>query len=246
MLGSTIRSALVLAVLVALVVGCAFTPNAPPATTPVASLPTGTSTTGSISRLDPAAGANYTGTVTLVVVPEKSQARYRVREQLVGLSLPDDAVGTTNSFTGTIVGKTDGTIVSSASQFVVDLRTLRSDQSQRDNFIQRTPLQTNQYPYATFVPTSVVGLSTSLPSLGQGVSNSFKLIGDLTLRNVTKQVTWDATCKVPSDLAEGTCQATTNFTFGYFNLNQPQVGRVLSIVDNIILEVDVDLARVSP
>ncbi len=80
-----------------------------------------------------------------------------------------------------------------------------------------------------------------MPASLQG---SFKLIGDLTIRNVTKQVTWDATCQVQSSQTEATCHATTSFTFGEFNLTQPKVGRVLSIVDNITLEVDVDLQRV--
>jgi hypothetical protein len=42
--------------------------------------------------------------IRLVVLPEKSEARYRVREQLVGVSLPSDAVGVTKAITGTIVG----------------------------------------------------------------------------------------------------------------------------------------------
>jgi polyisoprenoid-binding protein YceI len=256
MLGSSIRYGPVLAALVLLVAGCASTqttplPTAPlvsPPTsaptslaTPTAAPPTAPSATNSAAGNTPATGATPIQTVTLVVVPEKSQARYRVREQLAGFSLPDDAVGSTNAITGTIVGKTDGTIVSSESKFVVDLRTLKSDQSMRDGFIQRNPLQTAQYPYATFVPTSASGLPTSMPPSLQG---SFKLVGDLTIRNETKQVTWDATCQVQSNQTEGTCHATTSFTFEDFNLTQPKVGRVLSIVDKITLEVDLDLQRV--
>ncbi len=256
MSGFVIRSLLFMTVLVLLAAGCASTqttsqPTAPavspPTTAPVSSdTPSSApanapSATNSAAGTTPATSAASGDTVTLVIVPEKSQARYRVREQLAGLSLPDDAVGSTNAITGTIVGKTDGTIVSSASKFVVDLRTLKSDQSLRDGFIQRNPLQTSQYPYATFVPTSATGLPTSMPASLQG---SIKLMGDLTIRNVTKQVTWDTTCQVQSSQTEATCHATTSFTFGEFNLTQPKVGRVLSIVDNITLEVDVDLQRV--
>jgi polyisoprenoid-binding protein YceI len=77
------------------------------------------------------------------------------------------------------------------------------------------------------------------------LQGSFKLVGDLTIRNVTKQVTWEATCQVQNSQAEGTCHATTSFTLEYFNLSQPQVARVLSIVDNITLEVDLDLKRIN-
>lgn len=178
-------------------------------------------------------------TVKLVLVPEKSEARYRVREQLASLSLPSDAIGKTSSVSGTIVGKTDGTINSSESKFVVDLSTLQSDRSQRDNFLRRNVLETSQYQYATFVPTKASGLPSSFPSTGQA---AFKLTGDLTIRDVTKPVTWDVTCQ--GQPTEGLCHATTSFQFEYFNLTQPRVSVVLSIVDNITLEMDAYL-RVS-
>jgi len=38
-----------------------------------------------------------------VLVPENSEARFRVREQLAGASLPNDAIGRTKDFTGTLV-----------------------------------------------------------------------------------------------------------------------------------------------
>lgn len=176
--------------------------------------------------------------VRLVVVPDQSEARYRVREQLAGVQLPSDAVGTTKAFTGTIVGKLDGTIVSDQSKFQVDLRTLKSDESIRDNFIGRSVLETNRFPYATFVPTSAPGLPLSLPSSGDV---SFKLIGNLTIRDVTKLVTWDVTGKVNGNTATG--QASTTFTFEDMNLTQPHVARVLSIVDSIRLELDLTLQR---
>jgi polyisoprenoid-binding protein YceI len=179
--------------------------------------------------------------VTLVVVPAKSKAQYRVREQLAGVNLPSDAVGSTNAISGTIVGKTDGTIVSDASKIVVDVRTLQSDQGMRDGFIQRTPLQTSQYPYVTFVPTSAPGIVPAVPSS----PISFQLQGNLTVRDVTKPVNWNATCQATSQ-TEGTCTANTSFTFEDFSLEQPRVGRVLSIDDKITLEVEFALQRVNP
>ena len=169
---------------------------------------------------------------------EKSEARYRVREQLANLSLPNDAIGSTRQFAGTIVVKLDATIVSSDSKFVVNLGSLKSDQSQRDNFLRRSVLQTDQYPTVVFVPTQVTGLSSTLPPSGPV---SFKLIGDLTIRNVTKPVTWDVTGQVQGDQMTG--QATTSFKFDYFGLTQPRVPVVLSVEDNIRLELDVTLQR---
>jgi polyisoprenoid-binding protein YceI len=128
--------------------------------------------------------------------------------------------------------------VSSESKFVVNLASLKSDRSQRDNFIKRGVLQTDQYPTAVFVPTQVTGLPSTLPSSG---IVSFKLTGDLTIRDVTKPVTWDVTANVQGNDVTG--QATTNFKFEDFSLTQPKVPVVLSVEDNIKLELDMDLQR---
>lgn len=233
---------LISAALVLFAAGCASAQPTPPplvpTTAPVVIAPTRAPTNSSAPELAPAVTSQDSSTITLVIVPDKSKAGYRVREQLAGVSLPSDAVGTTSAVSGQIVGKTDGTIDASKSKFVVDLRTLKSDQSVRDGFIQRTPLQTSQYPNATFVPTSATGL----PSYPPSGPASFSLTGNLTIKDVTKPVTWDVTCQ-PASATEGTCHATTTFTFEDFNLQQPQVARVLSIVDKITLELDLDLQR---
>ena len=176
--------------------------------------------------------------VRLVLVPDQSEVRYRVREQLAGVSLPSDAVGATKALSGTIVGRMDGTIVSEKSIFQVDLRPLKSDEAIRDNFIGRSVLETARFPYATFVPTSAPGLALALPDPGE---LAFKLVGNLTIRDVTKPVTWDVTGQVVGNTATG--QASTTFTFEDFNLTQPHVSRVLSIVDSIRLELDLTLQR---
>jgi polyisoprenoid-binding protein YceI len=185
-----------------------------------------------------AASANSTDTVRLEFVSGDNEARYRVREQLARLSFPSDAVGATRSVTGTIVAKADGTI-SSESKVQVDLSTLKSDENQRDNFIKMNTLQTSRYRYATFVPTAIQGLS--LPPKSGPVS--FKLIGNLTIRDVTKQVTWDVSGTINSNEATGT--ATTSFTWDYFNLSKPSVFTVLSVEDTIKLEIDLHLRRVT-
>lgn len=246
-----LRISLFSAVLVALLAGCASavtptpTSNPVPVTAPTsapvaaptsAPLPAATPTTGAA-----AANPSSNDIVRLVAVPGKSKASYRVREQLANLQAPSDAVGTTTLITGTVVGKMDGTIISSDSKFVVDLSTLKSDSNQRDNFLRRNTLETSQYPTATFAPKSTTGLPTSIPASGQA---TFKLTGDLTIRNVTKPVTWDVSCQTQSN-TQGTCRATTSFTFTDFGLTKPSVFSVLSIVDNIILEVEVDLQRAS-
>jgi len=177
------------------------------------------------------------GRITYVVVSEESEARYRVREQLVGVDLPNDAVGTTRAITGVLVIE-GGRVVPEASRFQVDLRTLTSDQARRDNFIRRNTLQADRYPYAVFIPREIQGLPSPLPTSGE---HAFRLIGDLTLREVTRPVTWEVTARVDGNRV--IAQARTQFTFADFNLEQPRVPVVLSVDETIRLEIDVVLQR---
>jgi polyisoprenoid-binding protein YceI len=175
--------------------------------------------------------------VKYVLVPEKSEASYAVREQLAGRDFPNDAVGRTNAIEGSITLNPDGT-VNPASRFTVDLSTLVSDSPMRDNYIRRNTLKTDQNPLAVFVPTQISGLAGGIPQEGPV---TFQVLGDLTINNVTKPVTWDVTGTISAEEAAGT--ATTNFTFGDFNLSQPRVRSVLNIVDKITLNVSVTLQR---
>ncbi len=176
--------------------------------------------------------------ITIVLMPEGSEARYRVREQLVGVSLPNDAVGATRAITGKLVARPDGTIIAQQSGFQVDLSTLRSDEGRRDNFVRRNILQTDRFPLAVFVPTEVRGLSLPLPASGQV---QFQLVGDLTIRDVSQQVIWEVTATIDGDEAVG--EARTSFTFATFNLTKPRVPVVLSVEDEIRLEVDFHVRR---
>ncbi|MBE0411036.1 MAG: YceI family protein [Anaerolineales bacterium] len=174
-----------------------------------------------------------------VIVPEHSEARYRVQEQLAGFSLPNDAVGRTQAISGMVVIDMDGSIDPSQSVFEVDLSTLTSDRSQRDNYLRNNTLRTNQFPMTVFVPGNVSGLPEPLPQSGE---ISFNLIGDLTILDVTKPVEWEVVGDLQGDVFSGS--ATTSFTFDYFELVQPRVASVLSIEDDIGLEVDFTLQRV--
>jgi hypothetical protein len=77
--------------------------------------------------------------VKLTLVTGGSQASYQVQEQLAGKSLPSAAIGRTSAVSGAVVLDAAGKIVPAQSKFTIDLRTLRSDQGMRDNYIQHDP-----------------------------------------------------------------------------------------------------------
>ena len=172
------------------------------------------------------------------VVAERSEARYLVREQLASLNFPNDAVGTTSAVEGSLALDARGRVLPSDSRFTVDLRTLRSDEARRDNYLRRNTLETDHYPNAVFVATEVRGLPVPLPQTG---TVSFDLVGDLTIRDATRRLTWEATATVNGQ--EVTIRARTAFRFAEFGLRVPRVASVLSVEDTIRLEIDLLLRR---
>jgi polyisoprenoid-binding protein YceI len=172
-----------------------------------------------------------------VVASTGNEVRYRVREQLVGFDLPNDAVGKSANVTGAIAIDDAGRIVSEESGFAVDAASFVSDRDRRDNYVRGRLLQAAQYPTITFVPRAVQG-ATLPPSSG---TYTFDLVGDLTVRGVTRPTTWRVTGKVAGD--EVTGSATTNFVFADFSIEKPRVRSVLSVADTIALEYDFRLVR---
>ncbi len=207
------------------------TPTTGGSATPTSASTSGVATTTS-ANLSAAGASRYD------VVASNSKADYRVREQLARLSFPSDAVGTTNKVSGQLVIGADGKVDASQSKLVADLTGLKSDSGMRDGFIQRAVLDTSQYPDATFVPNAIQGLDLPLPTSGK---QTFKLLGDLTVHGVTKPVTFDVSTQVDGNNVSGT--ATTDFTFETFGMTPPKTGAVLSVTDDVKLEINLQLTK---
>lgn len=191
----------------------------------------------------PAAARNGTGTSAAVVAPVRyvitatgNEARYRVREQLAGLDLPNDAVGVTNRLTGAIVIGDNGQPIAAQSKIVVDATELKTDNNNRDNYVRRNTLQTEQFRTIELVPTSFRGLPAQLPTSG---THSFELVGNLKIRDQTRSVVWRVTAQFSPGRVTGT--AVTRFTFADFNMTQPSVSRVLGVSNAIGLEYDFNM-----
>jgi polyisoprenoid-binding protein YceI len=173
-------------------------------------------------------------------IAEGTRARYKVREQLAGINFPSDAVGTTESVTGTIVLNPDGSIDAGRSKLTVDLRTIKSDQQMRDGFVQGRTLETEKYPMMEFVPRRAVGLPAPLPA-GMQAQAGFQLVGDLTLHGVTSEATWNVVATFGNDMVAG--RATTTVLFPTFNLTKPSLARLMSVDDKIELEIEFKCKR---
>lgn len=180
--------------------------------------------------------ASGVAAIRYVTASVGNAARYRIREQLVGLDLPNDAVGETLGVTGVIAADAKGNVIASESRFVVDVTALKSDKERRDGFVRRRVLETDANPTVTFVPTAVKGLTLPLPRSGR---QSFEMIGDLTVKRKTRQALWKVDAQFRPDRITGT--ASTSFTFADYGIDQPRVPVVLSVDETIKLELDFTL-----
>lgn len=177
-----------------------------------------------------------TAALKFVVASQGNEARYRVREQLLGLDFPNDAVGVTKGITGTLAFDAQGNVLAAESKIIVDVTKLTSDKERRDGYVQRRLLQTEQHPTVVLVPKAVRGVT--LP-LAKGGAQKVELMGDLTVRGVTRPTTWHGEAKFDGSSVTG--QVTTTFTFADFEIEKPKVRSVLSVEDDIKLEYEFTL-----
>lgn len=179
----------------------------------------------------PAAAGTISGTWR---VAPGSFARYRVTETLAGLPNPTEAVGRTDGVTGQAVLQEDGERVTvREATFEADLLGLKSDKGQRDNALRTRGIETQKFPKATFVLAQPV----TAPRTGGTV----QAVGDLTLHGQTKRVTIPLQTQLAGQQIE--LVGSLKFPFADFGMQRPVVGSVLSIEDQITLEVQLFLAK---
>ncbi len=170
-----------------------------------------------------AARAPLAGTWT---VGRGSEAGYRVQEVLFGQSTT--AVGRTSSVTGQMV--IAGDQVTSAA-FTVDLTTVHSDRSQRDDQFQTRIMDTAQFPHATFATTAPITLS---PVPANGVTIHVSATGNLTLHGVTQPVTVPLTARRTGDVIG--VSGSIPVAFADYQIANPSAAGVVTTQDHGIVE----------
>jgi len=213
--------------------------DSPTATATAITAPTATPPTASTGDADATPASEGTADVETpsgglsATLQEGTAARYLIREELTGVPLPFDAIGETTEVSGAFTFTTDGEIAPESSRIVLNAASLRSDEENRDRYLRRNGIQTATYPEIVFVATSVDGLEWPLPTSGEA---ELTIYGDLTVRDVTRPVTWQTTVTFGDKSVTGT--AKTNFTFGEFEMEVPDLFFIVSLEDNIRLELD--------
>ena len=222
------RALTLIALLLAACGGATAAPS--PTATPTVAPSTAAPTTAASTATPRPSSAALQWTVT----PD-TKATVSVREQLARVNLPSDAVLTAKNASGGFTVNADGTF-SPDSKITIDVTTLASDQSLRDDFIKQSTLQVRQFPTATFVPTKATGLAVPVPS----GDLKFTLAGKMTIHGTTKDVTFDVVGKRDGGKLTVTATANPTWKFADFGMRPPASNfNVVSVVDEIRLVVDI-------
>ena len=188
---------------------------------------TGTGGTSSPSDADASTSVDGTWKVT-----SGSQAGYRVTEVLFGQN--NTAVGRTSSVTGSI--NIQGPNVS-AGDFTVDMTTVKSDRSQRDNQFHGRIMDTASFPTATFTLSKPIALGT-VPADGATVNEP--ATGNLTLRGTTRAVTFQVQARRSGSTIA--VSGSIPVIFANWNIPNPSFGPVTT-EDHGTMEFLLNFAR---
>lgn len=175
---------------------------------PPAAVPTVAVTPGGSSL----AGTELAGTWK---VASGSTAGYRVKEVLNGTDVT--VVGSTKNVTGEF---TFATNTLTAGSVEVDVASIATDSSSRDEYFRTSALETDIHPTATFTLSSPVAVA----NLAAGKLDRFTVAGRLTLHGVTRAVT------VPMEAALSGRGAKVSgsipVTFADYGVQAPSLGFV--------------------
>lgn len=132
------------------------------------------------------------GVTGIWLATNDSTVGYRVKEVLGGVDT--EGVGRTNQVSGSLAIQ-DTTLLS--TDFEIDVASIKSDSSKRDEQFTGNIMDTATYPTANFRLLTPIDLGT-IPVAGQKITAT--AIGELTLHGVTNQVSFDITATIDNGI----------------------------------------------
>ena len=113
---------------------------------------------------------------TWVIDPLHSEVQFKIKHLVIST-----VTGSFNNFEGRAITEGEG-FANAKVHFTIDVKSIDTNQAQRDAHLQNGDFfAADLYPHITFESTSFVNTG----------DNRFKMIGDLTLKGVTKSVALD-------------------------------------------------------
>ncbi len=172
------------------------------------------------------------GLLVYQINPDDSEVRFVLDEVLRGS--PTTVVGTTNQVAGEIAIDLADLSTAQLGVIQINARTLLTDNNFRNRAIQNEILDTGDFEFITFAPTSLAGLPASI---APGEEVTFTITGDLTIRDVTQPVVFEVTAKAENgNQLIGT--ASTIIKRADYNLIIPSVQQVADVEEEVELYID--------
>ena len=187
-------------------------------------------------------GTEPAETRRFVVVSEQSTASYVVNEEFFSGALAKygieagnaEVIGSTNAVQGELrLNLADPTNALVAGRFAVNLPSLTTTRSQRDDWIRNNALESNKYPTAEFVATAIENAPASYT---EGAEITFQLLGDLKVRDITLPVTFEVTATFRGDTITGVATAPMQLTD--FGFDPPNFANTLTVANDFTIRVE--------
>jgi polyisoprenoid-binding protein YceI len=207
-------------------------PSSPVAAIPVEIDATNQPTSEAQTAGEPAVADQPNDAAIFTIVSQESEVRFILDEVLRGA--PTTVVGATNQVSGEIAVDYAQPGNAKVGTILVNARTLATDNDFRNRAIKNEILDTGAYEFITFTPTQVSGFPEN-PVLGQAFD--FQITGDLTIRDITQEVTFDVHASAQSEnrIAGSASAVVTRADYG---LEIPSVPGVADVDEEVHLEID--------
>ena len=215
-------------VLMSVFVGCGSGSDSTTSTTPKATTQPTTGTQSTTTTVNTCASVP-SGSQPYTIDAKQSNASYEVQEQFLSKPLPSDAIGKTSSIQGGLALQLKGVPTITALKVTVNLQTLTSDSSRRDDAIRGNWLNSNNYPYAIFVVKTPQATTSGNYTSGQQVT--FKLAGDMTVHNTTHPETFAVQGKLVGNTITGTAKSLVYMKD--FGFSAPSIFGLLTVKDGV-------------
>ncbi len=176
----------------------------------------------------PATAASETAVDT--IDPAQSEARFIIEEVLRGADTT--VVGATPNVAGQIALDLADPAAAQVGTIVISARDIATDNDFRNRAIANEILLTDAHELIAFTPTAVVGLPATAEV---GTSYAFQIVGDLTITDQTRSVTFDVAV-TPVSVAELRGQASVEIRYADFGLTVPLSQAVQAVEETVILE----------
>lgn len=175
------------------------------------------------------------GQVAFVIDSAQSTASFEVGEELRDST--QTVVGTTDQVAGQVRLDTSDLSTAQISEILINARTFETGSGQRDRVIRGPVIldsASDEFEFITFAAASFEGLRGEARV---GDRLEFAITGDLTIKGVTNEETFDVTAMlVDESMIQGT--ATTSVSREAYGIGIPSVPGVVNVADEVQLNLD--------